>query len=65
MLMAIGILLIASIFELRFLFRQNEKKEAAIYLCIIVFTTGLSICLMLTPQFYSFAKMMNSLFGAR
>ena len=64
-MIAVGIFLIASVFELRLLFRQNEKKEAIIYLCITALTIGLSIYLMLTPQFYSFAKMINSLFGTR
>jgi len=65
MLMAVGIFLIVSVFELRLLFRQKEKKEAAVYLCIIVLTTGLSVYLMLTPQFYSFSKMMGHLFRGR
>ncbi len=65
MLIALGILAIASVFEVRHLIKAGEKKEAVIYLCIIAMTLALSTYLALTPLFYSFARMMETLFGVQ
>jgi len=65
LLITIGTFLVVSILELRFLFRHNDKKEAAIYLCLIAFTLGLAFYVSRTPDFYGFAKMMNDLFRVR
>ncbi len=62
MLIFFGIYIVASIFELRYLFKQGEKKEAAIYLFIVAMAMGLGVYLALTPIFYSFARMINDLF---
>ncbi len=63
MLIVMGIFVIASILELRFLFRQKEHKEAIIYLCLVAMTFVVAGYLMLTPKFLSFAHFMNELFG--
>jgi len=65
LLIAMGIFLISSIFEMRTLFIQWERKEAVIYICIAALALGLSVYLMLTPKFYSFAHMMNELFNVQ
>ena len=62
MQVAIGIIVIASVFEVRYLFKMREKKEAAIYLIITAITVGLFAYLMLAPEIYSFARMMLDLF---
>ncbi len=59
---ALGIIVIASVFEVRYLFKMQEKKEAVIYLIITALTLGLSAYLMLAPKIYSFARMMLDLF---
>ena len=64
MAIALGIFLIASVLEVLYLFRHQQKKEAVIYLCIVALALGISVYLMLTPKFYSFARMMNELFRA-
>jgi hypothetical protein len=62
MQVAIGIIVIASVLEVRYLFMIHEKKEAVIYLIITAPTLGLFAYLMLAPQIYSFARMMIDLF---
>ena len=62
MSVALGIILFASVFEVRYLFKIQEKKEAVIFLVITALTLGLSAYLMLAPQIYSFACMMIDLF---
>ena len=63
MVIALGIFIIASVLEVRYLFRQKQKKEAVIHLCILAAALGISVYLMLTPKFYSFARMVTELFG--
>lgn len=63
MQIVMGIFIIASVLELRSLFRQKERKEAVIYLCMLAMSVVILVYLMLTPKFYSFSRFMNELFG--
>ena len=63
MLIVFGIFLIASVFEVKYLIKQNEKKEAAIYLCIVAAALAIGIYLALNPIFTSFATLMLRMFG--
>lgn len=60
----LGIFLIVSVFEVRFLIKHNEKKEAIIYICIVAAAMAISVYLALNPVFTSFATLMLRLFGA-
>ena len=62
---ALCVLLAASFFEVRFLVRSQEKKEAAVYIGISILTVALAVYLMLTPDYYSFMKFMNHLFHVK
>ena len=62
-MIALGIYIIASFFEVRYLIKHKEKKEAAIYLCIVAAALALFVYLALNPIFTSFSTLMLRLFG--
>lgn len=63
MLLILGAFIIISIFELRYLYKTKEKKEASIYIIISVITVGLAVFLMLVPDYKTLSKLLLSLTG--
>ena len=60
-LIVIFILLIVSIFELVYLFKRHEKKEAIIYIALLVLTLPIAIYVSFAPKFVSFIELVFGL----
>ena len=62
-LFIIILLLIISFFELLYLFKRHEKKEAIIYIALLVLTLPIAIYVSFAPKFVSFIELVFGLFG--
>ena len=60
---AFSIILIVSFFEIKYLLKRSEKKEAIVYIALLVLTTPLALYVSLAPKFGSFVEIVFSLFG--
>jgi Na+/melibiose symporter-like transporter len=61
MIAVLGILLLASVFEIRRLVKMKEKKELIVYLAVLACAVSLGTFLMLSPDYKSFAKSLLDL----
>jgi Na+/melibiose symporter-like transporter len=61
MIAVLGILLLASVFEIRRLVKMKEKKELIVYLAVLACAVSLGTFLMLSPDYKSFAKSLLEL----
>jgi Na+/melibiose symporter-like transporter len=61
MIAVLGILLLASVFEIRRLVKMKEKKELIVYLAVLACAVSLGTFLMLSSDYKSFAKSLLDL----
>jgi uncharacterized membrane protein HdeD (DUF308 family) len=54
-----------SFFEIRSLFKKQEKKEAALFIVLGTLAVFLGVFLLLSPGYTSFSKIMLDMFGVR